>query len=69
MEAVSRVKTSSKEKHSLTTLGLFFLCFLLGLYLGRAASVSRMAEVSPELRQYLQGYVLPLVMRLIYKEH
>ena len=57
MEAVSRLKTSSKEKNSLTVLGLFFLCFLLGLYLGRAASVSRIAEVSPELRQYLQGYV------------
>ncbi len=57
MEAVSRLKTSSKEKNSLTVLGLFFLGFLLGLDLGRAASVSRIAEVSPELRQYLQGYV------------
>ena len=57
MEAVKRLKTSSKEKSSLTTLGLFFLCFLLGLYLGRAASVSRIAEVSPQLRQYLEGYI------------
>lgn len=57
MEAVSRLKTRSKEKLSLTTLGLFFLCLLLGLYLGRTASTARMAEVSPELNQYLSHYV------------
>ena len=57
MEAVSRLKTHSKEKISLTMLGLFSLCFLLGLYLGRVVSVRRIAEVSPELKQYLSGYV------------
>ena len=69
MEAADRLKTRSKEKLSLTTLGLFFLCLLLGLYLGRAASNMRIAEVSPELNRYLSNYVQTVPAQALSVKH
>ncbi|MGM9618796.1 MAG: stage II sporulation protein M [Oscillospiraceae bacterium] len=57
MQTASRLKARPVERRSLLSLGLFGLCFLLGLYLGQVVSARQAAVVSQELGQYLTGYV------------
>ncbi|MGM9661884.1 MAG: stage II sporulation protein M [Oscillospiraceae bacterium] len=57
MQTVSRLKARPVERRSLLLLGLFGLCFLLGLYLGQVVSARQAPVVSSELSRYLTGYV------------
>lgn len=57
MRTAIRLKARPVERRSLLSLGLFALCFVLGLYLGQVVSARQAAVVAPELRQYLSGYV------------
>lgn len=56
MQMGIRLKVRAAERFSLLTLGLFFLSFLIGLYVGAALAGRQSTVVVPELRRYLDAY-------------